>query len=69
MQPASELSYSQALAELEQILNDLRNNDCDIDRLSALTSRAVTLINHCRAKLTTTDEEIRQILQSLSNQT
>ena len=30
-----ELSYSQALAELEQIVATLRGNNCDIDRLTA----------------------------------
>ena len=35
-----ELSYSQALAELEQIVATLRGNNCDIDRLTALTRRA-----------------------------
>lgn len=69
MKPTNELNYSQALAELEQILTDLRSDSCDVDRLTALTARAVELLNHCRSKLTATDEELRDILKSLNPQT
>lgn len=67
MQPVKELSYNQALAELEQILAALRSDDCDVDRLTEMTSRAVELLNHCRSRLTATDEELRKILDSLQN--
>lgn len=68
MKPAKELNYSQALAELEQILTELRSDSCDVDRLTALTARAVELLNHCRSKLTATDEELRHILENLTSQ-
>ena len=56
MQPANELTYNQALSELEKILTALRGDDCDVDKLTAMTARAVELLNHCRSRLTTTDE-------------
>lgn len=68
MQPVSELKYNQALAELEQILAQLRSDDCDVDRLTALTARAVDLINHCRSRLTATDLELRTILRNLTQE-
>lgn len=68
MQPVSELSYNQALAELEQILAQLRSDDCDVDRLTALTARAVDLLNHCRSRLTATDLELRTILRNLTQE-
>ncbi|MBP2691105.1 MAG: exodeoxyribonuclease VII small subunit [Muribaculaceae bacterium] len=68
MQPVSELNYNQALAELEQILAQLRSDDCDVDRLTALTARAVDLLNHCRSRLTATDLELRTILRNLSQE-
>ena len=67
MQPVSQLSYNQALAELEQILAALRGDDCDVDKLTVMTARAVELLNHCRSRLTTTDEELRRILDSLQS--
>ena len=67
MQSANELTYNQALSELEKILTALRSDDCDVDKLTAMTARAVELLNHCRSRLTTTDEELRRILDSLQN--
>lgn len=66
MQPIEEMTYSQALAELEKILATLRGNDCDVDNLTKLTERAVALLNHCRSRLTTTDADLRKILESLN---
>ncbi|MEZ3520242.1 MAG: exodeoxyribonuclease VII small subunit [Muribaculaceae bacterium] len=60
-----ELSYSQALAELEQIVATLRGNNCDIDRLTALTRRASELLLECRRRLTATEGELEQILAGL----
>lgn len=68
MQPVSELNYNQALAELEQILAQLRSDDCDVDRLTTLTARAVDLLNHCRSRLTATDLELRTILRNLTQE-
>ena len=68
MQPVSELKYNPALAELEQILAQLRSDDCDVDRLTALTARAVDLLNHCRSRLTATDLELRTILRNLTQE-
>lgn len=67
MQPVNELTYNQALSELEKILTALRGDDCDVDKLTAMTARAVELLNHCRSRLTTTDEELHRILDSLQN--
>ena len=58
-------SYTQSLAELEKIVNNLRSDNCDIDTLAAQTKRAVELLNFCRRRLTTTEEELRTILDSL----
>lgn len=67
MQSINELNYNQALAELEQILDSLKDEKCDVDRLTILTKRAVELLNHCRSRLTATDAELREILDSLKS--
>ncbi|MCM1152337.1 MAG: exodeoxyribonuclease VII small subunit [Muribaculum sp.] len=66
MTPVAELSYSQAVAELENILRDMQSPDCDIDKLSAFTSRALELLKHCKQRLTKTDEEVRRCLEELN---
>ena len=60
--PAKDLTYSQAVAELEKILRLMQSDECDIDRLAALTRRATELIAECRSRLVATDEELRAIL-------
>ena len=65
MKEIKEMSYNEAVAELEQILRTMQGDQCDIDRLATLTRRATELIAECRARLTATDEELRQILATL----
>ncbi|MBO5780473.1 MAG: exodeoxyribonuclease VII small subunit [Muribaculaceae bacterium] len=65
--PANELTYREAITELENILRNMQSDDVDIDRLSILTRRATELIAECRSRLVATDEELRSILQGLEN--
>ena len=60
-----QLSYNQAIAELEKIVESLRSSATDVDTLTARTRRAVELLTICRSRLTTTEEELRTILTSL----
>ena len=60
--PVKELTYTQAINELEGILRLMQSDECDIDRLTALTRRATALIAECRSRLKDTDEELRAIL-------
>ena len=63
--PADELTYSQALAELEKIVATLQSDKCDIDSMVALTRRATELLTSCRNRLTTTEEQLRTTLVAL----
>lgn len=67
----SNIKYSEALAELERILAQLRADNSDIDTLAERTRRAATLLSECRARLTRTEEELNKILaefdQSVNN--
>lgn len=65
--PVKDLTYNQAFAELDSILKLMQSDQCDIDRLAALTRRATALIAECRARLTATDEELKVILAQLEN--
>ncbi len=59
------MTYSEAIAELEEILASLRGDSCDVDTLAVRTRRAVDLLKACRTRLTATDTEIKEILSSL----
>jgi len=61
-----DMSYREAVNELDSILKEMQSDNCDIDRLSAMTRRATELITECRNRLTATDEELRNILATLA---
>lgn len=63
----SNLTYAQALAELEEILAALRSDTCDVDTLAERTKRASQLLLECRKRLTRTEEELSKVLNELDN--
>lgn len=68
MEPTeNNITYSQALAELEAIVKKMQSPDCDIDSLSNLTSRSLQLLKLCKAKLTATDEKLKTVLAELTD--
>ena len=60
------MTYSEAIAELEKIVAEMQSENCSIDNLSAYTSRSLELLKVCKAKLLTTDEELKKILAELT---
>ena len=60
-------NYNSAVTELEQILQKMQSPECDIDKLSEYTARALQLLKFCKEKLTKTDEELKKTLEALSN--
>lgn len=61
----NDLSYTEALTQLEQILTSLRSDSCDVDTLTERTRRASQLLAECRKRLTRTEEELAQVLDEL----
>ena len=53
-----ELSYNQALTELEAILKSFDSGEADIDTLSAQVARATELITFCRERLQKVEKEL-----------
>lgn len=63
---SSNLSYTQAIAELEQLVARLQNPQCEIDKLREYTARALQLIQYCKTKLSETDNDLKKLLEELS---
>ena len=63
-----DLTYNEAFAELDGILKMMQSDQCDIDRLAALTRRATLLMAEWRSRLTATDQELKTILADLQQQ-
>ena len=59
------MTYSQAIGELEKIVKEMQSENCSIDNLSANTTRSLELLKICKAKLQSTDEELKKILNEL----
>lgn len=64
----AELSYNQAVNELDAILRTMQSDTCDIDLLTVYTRRATELLAECRSRLTATDTELQAILANLQPQ-
>lgn len=67
MEINNEMTYSEALARLEEIVRKMQSPDCDIDLLSEYTADALALLQFCRGKLTRTDEEVKRCLAELGD--
>ena len=61
----NQLTYKQAVTELEEIVKKKQDPECSSDDLSARTKRSKELLELCRARLTATDEELQKILTDL----
>lgn len=57
-----EIKYEEAVAQLEEIVEKMENDELDIDQLSEQLKRAKELVKYCKDKLTKTDEEIKKLL-------
>ena len=57
----TEIPYTEALAEIEKIMTKLRGENIDIDTLTAEVKRASELIEMCKQRLRTTEEEVRKL--------
>jgi exodeoxyribonuclease VII small subunit len=60
-----ELSFNEALAELEQILARIERDDVDLDRLAAELGRAAELLDVCRRKIRKAELEVSHIVEKL----
>lgn len=59
------LTYEKAERELEQILDDLRNDRIGIDALAEKVERASKLIIFCKEKLASTEKKVDDIIKQL----
>ena len=58
---SKELTYNEAIAEIEQIISRLRNEQTEVDTLSEELKRATELIARCK-------EQLRQVESSVKAQ-
>ncbi|MFW5708302.1 MAG: exodeoxyribonuclease VII small subunit [Bacteroidota bacterium] len=59
------MNYTQAIEELEAIVQEIESAEIGVDELSTKVKRASELIRYCRQTLSTTETEVENILQEL----
>jgi exodeoxyribonuclease VII small subunit len=59
--PVKEMSFEQAMAELEQVLGQLERGDVALDESIALYERGAALKARCEAKLKEAEEKVAAI--------
>ncbi len=62
-----EITYTQAVTELEELVKKMQAPDCSIDNLSQYTKRSKELLDLCRQRLTATDNELKRILDEMTD--
>lgn len=68
MTKKKDVTYKEALAELELIMEKLEKEEVDIDDLSGLVKRASELLALCRDKIYKTEHEVEKILLDLEKE-
>jgi exodeoxyribonuclease VII small subunit len=61
----SQIGYQDALAELDEILDELEGEAVDVDRLGARVKRAAELIAICRGRIASARVEIESVVADL----
>ena len=61
------ITYTDAFDELQIIVAEIEAGEISVDELSEKVKRAAELIRICKAKLTSTEEDVNMILKELES--
>lgn len=61
------ISYSEAMTEIEEILEKIENEELDVDELADKVKRVSVLLKTCKDKLTKTNEQVERILKEMED--
>ncbi|AWB09830.1 MAG TPA: exodeoxyribonuclease VII small subunit [Thermodesulfobium narugense] len=62
-----EISYKEALDELNSIVQKIESDEIDMDELSNIVKRALFLVNLCKSKLKKTEDELQSMFNELNS--
>lgn len=60
------LNYSEAIIELEEILDQIENSELNVDDLIIKVKRAAKLVEICKAKLFSIEKEVEDVLNDIN---
>jgi exodeoxyribonuclease VII small subunit len=64
MNKPKQMTYRQAVEEIELTLAQMENDETDVDMLAEKVKRVLELLAFCNARLRRTEEEIAQLQQA-----
>jgi exodeoxyribonuclease VII small subunit len=59
------LSYSEAVATIDEILQQIETGELDVDELAEKVKHASELLKLCKGKLYATEKEIEKVLKEM----
>ncbi len=62
------ITYKEAIGEIEQILNQVEEGETDVDKLTDKVKRVVYLLKICRDKLYRTEQEINKVIEEVAGE-
>ncbi len=63
MEEKEALTYTSAVAELEEIIQKMEDASISVDELEDKVKRVAELLQFCRNKLTSTEQEINKVMK------
>jgi exodeoxyribonuclease VII small subunit len=64
---AKKMTYNEAIAEVEEILDNIENEELDVDELAEKVKRVALLLKLCKEKLQNTNDQVGQILKEMED--
>ena len=61
------VTYNEAMAEVEEILEKIENEELDVDELAEKVKRVSVLLKICKDKLMKTNEQVEQSLKEMED--
>ena len=68
MSKNKEENYQEAFDELQEIVQEIESGEITVDELSIKVKRAALLLKICKQKLTSTEEDVNEILKELEKE-
>lgn len=60
-----QISYNKAFEELQEILEDIKERDIDVDKLAAKVKRARELISICEKRIKEAEMEVKEVTKTI----
>ena len=64
----SKMSYTSAITELEEIVQDIESGEIDVDVLTEKVKKASELIRFCKDRLRNTQKEVEKTLVDIEGE-